>query len=267
VDAPAGESEKLDSKTGWLARERDSGRFYSVAAIAVGAVLLVTVAFSLWALRRPATPGSLLSPPLIAALLIANLIPAIALMVLLSRRIAMQRAERGGLGSGRLHTRLVALFSVIAVVPTVLVAIFASLLFQSGLEFWFSNRARGMLENTAAIAQSVYSREAEQVEAETLTMSTDVAGYLHQIPIDDPRFAEAFAKIQVYNRGLSEAIIFTTGPHGEILRPAARQGHRQGQDRGTPERARRACGFARQGGGADASRLWPECLHLRSARV
>jgi two-component system nitrogen regulation sensor histidine kinase NtrY len=109
---------------------------------------------------------------------------------------------------------------VIAVVPTVLVAIFASLLFQSGLEFWFSNRARGMLENTAAIAQSVYAREAEQVGAETLTMSNDVAGYLRQIPIDDPRFAEAFAKIQVYNRGLSEAIIFTVGPHGEILTQA-----------------------------------------------
>ena len=62
----------------------------------------------------------------------------------------MARAARGGLGSGQLHTRLVALFSVIAAVPTVLVAIFASLLFQSGLEFWFSDRARGMLENTVA---------------------------------------------------------------------------------------------------------------------
>ena len=95
----------------------------------------------------------MLSPPLIALLLIANLIPAIALMVLLSRKVAMRRAEQGGLGSGRLHIRLVALFSVIAAVPTVLVAIFASLLFQSGLEFWFSDRARGMLENTVQVAQ------------------------------------------------------------------------------------------------------------------
>ena len=92
----------------------------------------------------------MLSPPLIALLLIANLIPAIALMVLLSRRIAMARAAARAIGSGQLHTRLVALFSVIAAVPTVIVAIFASLLFQSGLEFWFSDRARGMLENTVA---------------------------------------------------------------------------------------------------------------------
>jgi len=178
------------------------------------------MALSVWLLRQGAEPGTLLSPPLIALLLILNLLPAIALMVLYARKVAVRRAEQGGLGSGRLHVRLVALFSVIAVVPTVLVAIFASLLFQSGLEFWFSNRARGMLENTAAIAQSVYAREAEQVANETQTMSTDVAGYLRQIPIDDPRFAEAFAKIQVYNRGLSEAIIFTVGPRGEILTQA-----------------------------------------------
>src|SRR3954467_13726809 len=114
MDASAPESELTASpKTSWLERERQSGRFYRFAAIGTAAFLAFTVSLSIWALKRPATPGSLLSPPLIAALLIANLIPAIALMVLLSRRIAMQRVEQGGVGSGRLHTRLVALFSVI----------------------------------------------------------------------------------------------------------------------------------------------------------
>jgi two-component system nitrogen regulation sensor histidine kinase NtrY len=216
VDAPAAESEKLESKTSWLARERDSGRLYRIAAFAVGAVLLATVAFSLWALRRPATPGSLLSPPLIAALLIANLIPAIVLMVLLSRRIAMRRAERGGLGSGRLHTRLVALFSVIAAVPTVLVAIFASLLFQSGLEFWFSDRARGMLENSVQLARTTYNNEVERVANETVAASGDLTQYLQQAPIDSPEFLQAFGKLQVLNRNLSEAIIFTYGPDKQV---------------------------------------------------
>jgi ABC-type phosphate transport system permease subunit len=63
-------------------------------------------------------------------------------MVLLSRKIAERRAVARAIGTGQLHTRLVALFSVIAAVPTVIVAIFASLLLQSGLEFWFPT-ARG----------------------------------------------------------------------------------------------------------------------------
>jgi two-component system nitrogen regulation sensor histidine kinase NtrY len=217
MDARTADSPVISEQESWLQRERASGRFYDRLAWLIAAVLAGMMVLSFWLLRRGAEPGTQLRAPVIALLLIANLLPAIALMVLYARKVAVRRAERGGLGSGRLHVRLVALFSVIAVVPTVLVAIFASVLFQSGLEFWFSNRARNMLENTTAIAQSVYAREAEQVASETQTMSADVAGYLRQIPIDDPRFAEAFAKIQVYNRGLSEAVIFKTGQRGEIL--------------------------------------------------
>jgi two-component system nitrogen regulation sensor histidine kinase NtrY len=215
MDARVAES-VLNSKTNWLARERASGRFYTYAAYSTGAVLVLMAAFSAWLLSRGAQPGSLLSPPLIGLLLVANLIPAIVLMVLYSRRIAMSRAERGGLGSGRLHTRLVALFSVIAAVPTVLVAIFASLLFQSGLEFWFSDRARTMLENTVQIARATYDSEVERVSRETVAASSNLAEYLHMVPIEDPRFAEAFGRLQVLNRNLSEAIIFTYGPDKQI---------------------------------------------------
>jgi len=215
VDAPASESH-LRSASDWLARERASGRASQVAMWTTAAVFLATAVFSIWLLRQGEQPGSLLSPPLIAFLLVANLIPAIALMVLFSRRVARRRAVREGLGSGNLHARLVALFSVIAAVPTVLVAIFASLLLQSGLEFWFSDRARGMLENTAQIAQATYDNEIERVSAQTLTASGDLAFYLKQIPIDDPRFGDAFARLQVLNRNLSEAIIFTYGPDKQI---------------------------------------------------
>jgi two-component system, NtrC family, nitrogen regulation sensor histidine kinase NtrY len=220
MDARTAESPVISRKESWLQRERASGRFYDRIAALLALFLLAMVGLSVWLLRRGAEPGSLIKPPLIALLLIAILLPAISLMALYARRLALRRAERGGIGSGRLHIRLVPLFTAIAAVPTVLVAIFASLLFQSGLEFWFSNRARGMLENTSAIAQSVYGQEADRVATQTLTMSDDVAGYLRQVPIDDPRFAAAFAKLQVYNRELSEAIIFTVGPRGEILTQA-----------------------------------------------
>ena len=216
MDAPAAESQlnRNDFAT-WLARNRASGRVTRYSTLGVAAVLIATIAFSAWVLTGSAQPGSLLSPPLIALLLVANLIPAIALMVLYSRRVARKRAEREGLGSGKLHARLVTLFSILAAVPTVLVAIFASLLFQSGMEFWFSDRARNMLENTVAIPQAAYRAEEERVATETLTMSGDVAGYLRLATIDDPRFQEGFAR-QVLNRYLSEAIILNVSENGEV---------------------------------------------------
>ena len=215
MDAPAAESEDAPASTNWLGRERDSGRLYRYAALATSIVLIITVAFSLWVLRRPATPGSFLKPELIAALLIANLIPAIVLMVLFSRRVAMQRAEMGGLGSGRLHTRLVALFSVIAAVPTVLVAIFASLLFQSGLEFWFSDRARNMLENTVEVAQGAYRYGLGQVANEATLMSDDMAQGLQRVGLDDPQVGRALAQ-QVFFRSLNEAAILNLDSKGQV---------------------------------------------------
>ena len=216
MDAPAAESQlnRTDFAT-WLARNRATGRVSRLATLGVAAVLIATAAFSVWVLIGSSQPGSLLSPPLIAVLLVANVIPAIALMVLYSRRVARKRAEREGLGSGKLHARLVTLFSILAAVPTVLVAIFASLLFQSGMEFWFSDRARNMLENTVAIPQAAYQAEEQRVATETLTMSGDVAGYLRIATIDDPRFQEGFAR-QVLNRYLSEAIILNVSDKGEV---------------------------------------------------
>src|SRR3954453_2186913 len=211
MDARTVESPVISGRDSWLQRERASGRVYDRLGWVIAAFLAAMMAFSVWVLRRGAEPGTLLSPPLIALLMVANLLPAIALMVLYSRKVALRRAEEGGLGSARLHTRLVALFSVLAAVPTVLVAIFASLLFQSGLEFWFSDRARGMLENTVQIARSSYEAEVERVASETTTMSGDLASYLKLVPIDDPRFSEGFGR-QVLNRNLSEAIIINVGP-------------------------------------------------------
>src|SRR4051812_22067842 len=216
MDALTAESPVISEQESWLQRERASGRFYDGLAWLMLAFLVSIMGLSVWLLRRGAEPGSLLSPPLIALLLIANLLPAIAMMALYARKVAVRRAERGGLGSGRLHVRLVALFTAIATVPTVLVAIFASLLFQSGLEFWFSNRARSMLESTVQIAHTSYTREVERVGNETVTASADLADYLRRTTIDDPRFAEAFARNQVLNRNLSEAIIFTYGSDKQI---------------------------------------------------
>jgi two-component system nitrogen regulation sensor histidine kinase NtrY len=157
----------------------------------------------------------MLSPPQIALLLIANLIPAIALMVLLSGGSRWRVLRRESSARVSLHTRLVALFSVIAAVPTVIVAIFASLLLQSGLEFWFSDRARGMLENTVQLAQSTYTSEVNRVGAEAVTMAGDLARFRGSGTIDSPQFDEYLA-YQTYQRSLNEAAVIRVEANGQV---------------------------------------------------
>jgi two-component system nitrogen regulation sensor histidine kinase NtrY len=224
MDARTAESPVTSQHQSWLQRERASGRFYDRLMVLVGLVLIFMLGLSAWLLSRSAEPGTTMTAPLIAVLLIAILLPAITLMALYARKVAVRRAERGGLGSGRLHVRLVALFTAIAAVPTVLVAIFASVLFQSGLEFWFSNRARNMLENTVQVAQGVYRYELGQVGSQATAMSGDVAQYLEQMSIDDPQFNVAFAK-QTFYRSLNEAAILHLAPDGHIQTLAVANGY------------------------------------------
>jgi two-component system nitrogen regulation sensor histidine kinase NtrY len=224
MDARTADSPVILQHDGWLQRERASGRFYDRLMVLLALILAGMIGLSAWLLSRSAEPGTLLSPPLIALILIAILLPAIALMALYARKVAVQRAEAGGLGSGRLHVRLVALFTAIAAVPTVLVAIFASVLFQSGLAFWFSNRARNMLENTVQVAQGAYQYELGTVGDEATAMAGDLTGYLQKISIDNPQFKTAFA-YQTYQRSLNEAALVTVGSSGDIQTLAVANGY------------------------------------------
>ena len=186
-----------------------------VAAIAF--VVMTTVTFL--ALFTSVGKGEFLSSNLTATLLVGTLVPALALLVLLGRWMALRRAAQTIGGNGRMHVRLVFIFSVIAAVPTLLVVVFASYLFQSGVEFWFSDSSRGLLENANKLARGYYEQAQRDVSQESLAMASDLRGYLGQESIASPEFPE-FLYFQVRNRKLDESAILQKGPDGQ-LRTAA----------------------------------------------
>jgi len=184
-------------------------------ACAIALVMMVTLSW--YKLNPQHTPGDQLLPAkLTSTLLIGTLVPALALIVLFGRRIALARAARDALASnGRLHVRLVWLFSLIAAVPTLLVAIFASLLFQQGVEFWFSDNSRGMLENANSLAKGYYDDKLRDVGKESIAMAGDIRTYLGQSPITSQDFREGYAW-QVITRKLDESAIVERGEDGTL---------------------------------------------------
>jgi len=186
-----------------------------VELLVLGLALAVLVA-SYFVVSGNSGTQRLLTPPLVALLLVGNLIPLVALIVLVGRRVAMRRAARSPLGGrARLHVRLVAVFSVLASVPTIFVSIVASLLFQYGVEFWYSDRARGMLENASAVAAETFNELQARVGANAEKMAMDLAGALTEVPVDDQRFIVFFAG-QTAQRELSESAIIRETPSGEL---------------------------------------------------
>ncbi|HVQ08738.1 MAG TPA: ATP-binding protein [Allosphingosinicella sp.] len=203
----------------WRRRLRVMARRKGVMPLVeVGVVLAlvaaVTISFFLVAGRT--TPASLLTPPVAAAMLVANLIPATALMVLIARRLAMRRAARSPIGGrGRLHVRFVALFSIIATVPTLLVVFFASMLFQGAIQFWYSDRARTVLDSAQVVSQSYVREHQARIDRELPVMRGDVVANINEFGLDTPIFAESMLG-QVANRDLTEAAIFRVSPRGDV---------------------------------------------------
>ncbi len=93
-----------------------------------------------------------------------------------ARRVAGMIAarRRGSLGSN-LHMRLVRFFTLIALVPTVIVAVFAAITLNFGLEGWFSDRVRNVVSNSLAAAQAYEDehRFTLQTDAQTLARFLD----------------------------------------------------------------------------------------------
>ena len=218
------------------ARNRQWPRFWRRVQIAarrsnlfpvleIGAVVafVVMTGITWYAVTARAGKGQMLPTDLTATLLIGTLVPAMAILVLLGRRIALQRGAEAVGRSGQLHVRLVFLFSLIAAVPTLLVVIFASFLFQSGVEFWFSDKSRGLLENANQLARGYYEQTQKDMEYETLAMAADLGDFLSQETIASPAFPEYYS-YQVHHRKLDESTILQKGPDGVLRRPAIASG-------------------------------------------
>ncbi|MBK6706186.1 MAG: HAMP domain-containing protein [Sphingomonadales bacterium] len=192
-----------------------AGQAQRIRYLEIGSMLLLLVmaSFTAYVLVGQGTGSEPLSPPVAAALLIANLLPATSLLMLAGRRLAIARAKQDGEGEGSLHVRLVIIFSMLAAVPALLLAIFASVLFQSGVQFWFSNSAQGMLENAGALAKGYYEEKLRDVGDETVAMAGDIRFALDQTAPTDPQFL-SFYYDQVLRRKLSESAIVTVARDG-----------------------------------------------------
>jgi two-component system nitrogen regulation sensor histidine kinase NtrY len=94
------------------------------------------------------------TPAVLLALLLINLTVVLALGALIAWRLTRLWVQRrSGAAGARLHARLVAMFSVIAVVPAILVAIFAAVTLNLGIEEWFSARVQAALTSSVNVAE------------------------------------------------------------------------------------------------------------------
>ncbi|WP_294337777.1 ATP-binding protein [uncultured Sphingomonas sp.] len=185
-------------------------RFAVTPAIEFGVIgVMVAVAVGSWrVIAATSASKALFSPTMAAAMLTANLIPAVILIVLIGRRIAIRRASRASIaGRGRLHVRLVAVFSLMASIPIVLTVVAASVMFQSGVQLWGSERAVGAFNSTLDLAREGQKVVAERWTGEAVSMAKDIRRWYPDVPGSSADF-QAYVLDQTYKRNLRQSLVF-----------------------------------------------------------
>ncbi len=147
-------------------------------------------------------------PNVLFALVLGNLVVVLLLGAVLAGRLTrvwMER-RRGSAGS-RLHVRLVLLFSVVAVVPAIVVAVFATFLFSVGIQTWFNDRVRTALHESLQASRGYLEEHRNNIRADALAMANDLsrAGYMLSA---DPNSFGAVLATQTGLRGLDVAVLF-----------------------------------------------------------
>ena len=98
----------------------------------------------------------------VIALVATNSLFVLAMVFLIGREVShLLKARRRGRAAAQLHIRIVALFSIVAITPAILVAIFATLTLNAGLDRWFALRTQSIVQILAQCGAGLYDGKRE----------------------------------------------------------------------------------------------------------
>jgi two-component system nitrogen regulation sensor histidine kinase NtrY len=146
-------------------------------------------------------------PVVVLSLLNLDLVLLLALGALVTKRFVEMWAERRrGLAGSRLQVRLVVLFSLISVLPTIIVAVFSYLFFSFGIESWFSDKVRTAISESVEVADAYVKEHQQAIRADALGMANALDQYAATMVISPQDLVQALT-IQASMRGLTEAAV------------------------------------------------------------
>jgi two-component system nitrogen regulation sensor histidine kinase NtrY len=199
-----------------------------IGFVAVGAALLSALAtFLVLSGLTPLPP----THNVVVSLLGINALAALVLIAVIAREIMqIVQARRHGRAAARLHVRIVGLFAIIAAVPTILVAIVATITLDRGLDRFFSIRTKAIIDNSLMVAEAYLREHAQMIRGDILAMSQDVARAKPLFDSERERFQQ-FLTAQATVRGLQVAVML----NGE-LEVVERTSRRATQDFAIPSK-------------------------------
>ncbi len=148
--------------------------------------------------------------PSLRVVLLADLVYVLVVAALVLQRVAqMVSARRNKSAGSQLHLRLTGVFALLALIPTVLVAVFAVLSINVGLEGWFSERVRNVVSSSLDAAQAYENEHKSELQRDAEALGAYLETQRQQIFfMSDGEIRQALAAVSgQIDRTLTEAFV------------------------------------------------------------
>ena len=120
----------------------------------------------------------------VLSILYVDIVCILILCGLISNKVMRFWQDRHKKGS-RLTLRLIAVFSVISILPTALMCIFSTVFFHNGLESWFNARNQTVLQDSLKVAESYVEEHKQATLFDAIALSRIMENNLDHEEIDE----------------------------------------------------------------------------------
>ena len=123
--------------------------------------------------------------------LFVNLLLICAMVALIAAHVVgLWRAWEKKVAGARLHARIVALFSLIAALPTVILAVAATTTFSRALDNWFNQQTTSIVQNSLNVAHAYLDEHGQVIRTDIVNMAKDLDDAARQVAGDERKFRE-----------------------------------------------------------------------------
>jgi two-component system nitrogen regulation sensor histidine kinase NtrY len=141
-----------------------------------------------------------------------NLLLIGGLAAVVGRRALLLFRRRSDAGA-RLHLRFVTLFSMVALIPAVLIALVFGVLVNRGVDQWFSDNVESAVKNSALIGDAYLDDVSNEMDGD-LAVIADQLGSVRPLFANRIQFSDALAQIAEL---FGYPAIYILGPDGAVL--------------------------------------------------
>src|ERR1700722_17796645 len=153
------------------------------------------------------------TPEVVFSFLLINTATILLLVGIIVREVwQVVQARRRGRAAARLHVQIVSLFSIIAVLPAVLVSLVANVTIDRGFDRLFSGPTREVIQNSLIIARAYMQEHAQLIRGDILGMANDI-GRARPLYDQDRQSFREFLTASAASRNLPGAMLIDKDRH------------------------------------------------------